>query len=210
MTKFWAITLILAVSIAQLIGSSFAVPLQIEETVADTINTLYNDLPNSSPLDLNARHELLLEFEKHFAQLSREAIRVILADLKAAKSAQSVATQEKITALTNALAIIENVNLINEPLDEFELLIVTNIIGDLLAQSNIQLVSAVKEHRKLAFELEYFNFIFGEVFDDFVATLTPQERQLDAELVELHQQLNESDEDEKWLIWIKLWNYFKF
>ncbi|XP_011182146.2 uncharacterized protein LOC105212078 [Zeugodacus cucurbitae] len=210
MTKFWAITLILAVSIAQLIGSSFAVPVQIEETVADTINTLYNDLPNSSPLDLNARHELLLEFEKHFAQLSREAIRVILADLKAAKSAQSVATQEKITALTDALAIIENVNLINEPLDEFELLIVTNIIGDLLAQSNIQLVSAVKEHRKLAFELEYFNFIFGEVFDDFVATLTPQERQLDAELVELHQQYKESDEDEKWLIWIKLWNYFKF
>lgn len=152
---------------------------------------------------------MLLEFEKYFAQFSREAIRVILADLKA-EPEQSVAIKNKITAVSNTLDKIENINLINEPLEQQEVRFVTNAIGDLISQSNIQLVSDVKEHRKLAFEMQRFNLFFGEAFDDFITTLTPRERDLDAELVSLHQQFNESDEDEKCQIWIKLWNYFEF
>ncbi|XP_011212331.2 uncharacterized protein LOC105232367 [Bactrocera dorsalis] len=207
MTKFFGVTLSLSFIMVQLIVTSSAVPVQIEEAQA-VISTGGNDLSGSGKLDLTARHKVLLDFEKHFAQFSYEAIKVILADLQA-DSEHSVADNNKITALKKALDKIENINLINEPLDPLEVRAATNIIGELISQTNIKLVSDVKEHRQLAFELQRFNFFLGEAFDDFIATLTAEERVLDAGLVSLHQQYNESDDDEKWQLWIKLWNYFE-
>ncbi|XP_018787012.1 PREDICTED: uncharacterized protein LOC108967843 [Bactrocera latifrons] len=207
MTKFFCVTLLSSFIMVQLIVTSSAVPVQIEEAQA-VISTGVNELPADSKLDLAARHKVLLEFEKHFAQFSCEAIKVILVDLKAAPE-HIVAHDDKITALKNALDKIKKINLINEPLDPLEVRAATNIIGELISQTNINLVSAVKEHGQLAFELQRFNFFLGEAFDDLIATLTPEERELDAGLVSLHKQYNESDNDEKWQFWIKLWNYFE-
>nr|XP_014095327.1 uncharacterized protein LOC106621128 [Bactrocera oleae] len=204
MNKILGINFLLAFVVIQLIANSPAIPVQTKEE----INIGDNGHPDSSRLDLNARHKVLLEFEKPFAQFSREAIKVILADLQA-EPEQSVTNNNKFTALKNALNKIENINLINEPLDAHEVRFVTNTIGELISQANIKLVSAVEKQKKLAFELQRFNFFFGEAFDDFITTLTAQERELDAGLVNLHQQYNESDKDEKWQIWIKLWNYFE-
>lgn len=166
-----------------------------------------NNIVLNSKIDLLARHNLLLEFEKHFAQLSRVAIQVILEKLQA-QTERSVVTENKITTLSAALAKIENINLIDEPLDKNEVRFVTNTVADLF-ESNILRLSDLNESPKLVFEIQRFNEIFEEVFNDFIGTLTPEEQLLDAELIKVHKLYEASNEGEKWGVLPKVWQYFE-
>ncbi|XP_054743841.1 uncharacterized protein LOC129248346 [Anastrepha obliqua] len=162
-----------------------------------------SDLANNN-LDLTARHNILLEFEKHFAQLSREAVKEILADLQALPE-HSDAIENNITALSHALEQIEDVNIIYEPLDNSDVRRVSNVIGDLI-NSNVAIANGAATHEKLAFEMHRLTDWFGEVFDDFIATLTPEEQQSETELINLHQQYKESDDEHKWELLPGVWN----